>query len=1535
MPPQVSKPGGTRAIASSVDATTEPVEENMVPVNEESEKTDESPKPEVKLPLDDAEGMELELFDAFATPIQYRLTVPKGAPKSIAGIQFKAFDSVDISKAAVIHVSESSLYDHEDSAKPYAYGVLDRRLGVCDKRSICDTCGKKMQDCPGHFGVLSLALPVFHVGFMPRIVNILNSVCKECSRVLMNPEDMPAMARQFRYLRKSGGNARQRMLLFKSIKEKWKPGRCPHCSAYNGMVQRVSHSFRIVHRRYPTKISKRQQNVITEYRDLLDSVKKTKQFDVNIQKFWPGSPVEVLDPLRVYSIFSKIPNFDIELLDINPKETRPESFIVRNLTVPPVCIRPSVPLATSDTTNEDDLTMKLREMNSTNESIRSKIASGVAIEQVQEQWDFLQNTVGVYFNSEISGYLPASSQEKHCRSLAQRLKGKQGRFRGNLSGKRVNFSGRTVISPDPNVGIDQVVLPERVCKILTFPERVNKYNKKYLKSLIRRGPDKHPGANIILKHDAQGKLLRSIRLDDDKRKRRRHAQQLGDYDIVERHLHDDDLVLFNRQPSLHTMSIMCHRVKVLPHRTFRFNLCVCSPYNADFDGDEMNIHAPQTYEATAEAKELMSTVNNIITPKDGKPLISCTQDFLSASFLLTTKNQFFDKGQVSQIITSAFDGDEYVEIPPPAIRMPCKLWTGKQIISMILNPAPIRNPIDTFDLELQEANYKGPAKREDSIIRFMLEHNVSREEAEELIVMEPPEKVMCFRDGYVVIRKSELLSGNIGKKTLGGGSKDSLFFVLHTILGAQLCARMMLRFTKCLSRWLTNKGFSIGIEDVTPDDTLYSKKEELVHEGYKECDDLIRDWKAGRLIADPGCTTEETLEAKINKRLSEVRGTTGQLCLEQLPWTNSPLIMSLCGSKGSKINISQMVACVGQQTVSGKRAPEGFIDRTLPHFPMYSREPDAKGFVANSFYSGMVATEMFFHTMAGREGLVDTAVKTAETGYMQRRLMKSLDDLSVKYDGSVRASTGRFVQPKYGDDMVDPKSRQDTDNPIHYDRLLTTIKNTYPDENEATIDIDHFEAIKRDLHKYFDGLDNEFDVMGPEHRFTFFKFLDDISDRIIKVNEIFPDLDEYRLRENLFKITEKQLRKFIERVLVLTVKTTIDPGTACGALAAQSIGEPATQMTLKTFHFAGVASMNVTLGVPRIKEIINATLNISTPIINAGLCDSPSLVRSSHELTQTGLSRNPHFGQSVKARLLVTRLKHITQRMDEVYSSDGLMLRLFFDLDAMQKSFIELSPSTIKDAIIKQVRVKDIGNGINIMHNCLEIKVPDDAIKGKVTDIKKVEYSNPLFTLNTLKANLPDVIIQGIPTISRVVLHANDDGVLDLVVEGVGLQSVLNTIGVDFTKTKTNSVLEMAAVLGIEAARQTIINEITYTLDSHGMKIDPRHIKLLAEQMCWSGEVLGITRFGLAKFSSSPIMLASFEQTNDHLFDAAGTAAYDDVCGVTERIIIGGMMPLGTTMFDVCETREFDFDSAKNGKYKEMGPNSTRTVFERIKAGEQ
>jgi DNA-directed RNA polymerase III subunit RPC1 len=1331
-----------------------------------------------------------------------------------------------------------------------------------------------------------LPLPCFHIGYIGFTRRILEQICKDCSKILLSEDKKRSFLLT---LRRPLDNLKRTALLQEIRKDCMKTKTCYSCGSINGEIKKAG-VLKLVHDKYNAyNKSTSLKKVAPESKIKFDnSFSQATLHNPELEKHLRKT-YEDLNPLYVINLFKRMSHDDCELVGINSTEGRPELFIWQYLPAPPICIRPSV--AQDDGgTNEDDVTMKLSEIVLFCGYIRLGLQKGAPISQIMELWEYLQTQVAIYVNSDVPGLQQPGFAGKNTRGFCQRLKGKQGRFRGNLSGKRVDFSGRTVISPDPNLGIDQVAVPELVARNLTYPERVQRHNIKKLRDCVLNGPDTWPGAHFVVKTDMSGEKQKfSLKYGD----RYHQAKILRIGDVVERHLEDGDVVLFNRQPSLHKLSIMSHIAKVRPWKTFRLNECVCTPYNADFDGDEMNLHLPQTEEARAEAINLMGVKHNLSTPKNGEPIIAATQDFITAAYVLSSKDRFFDRKSFSYICQHMMIGATRFDLPTPTIIKPRELWTGKQIFSILMRPhngSPVM-----VNLDAPCKSFKG---------KEGLDPN-----------MDP-------NDSWLVVRNSEVLSGVMDKSTVGSGKKDSIFYVILRDFGPDYAAISMNNLARLCARALTNHGFSIGLGDVFPTCVLEEKKHNMVCLAYRRCDDLIEKFKRGKLEKSAGCSMEETLENALSGVLSQVRSEAGDYCIDTLSRNNAPLVMAKSGSKGSVLNVAQMIALVGQQIISGERVPDGFQDRSLPHFHKNARQPPSKGFVKNSFYNGLLPTEFLFHAISGREGLVDTAVKTAETGYMSRRLMKSLEDLSTQYDNTVRTSSGSVVQFQFGADNLDPVDMEGKAVPVNFVRTWNHAANITWSNYELSLNAEDIRRLARDtlnkvratyqryglargeLLRYDDTSDYAIDEHEGARRFldaveSFVEILASKNESVRKRLEIStPKMDSaddspsdahrisgMALVDRVAKVSASTLTKFINLCLSKYETARVEPGHAVGAVGAQSIGEPGTQMTLKTFHFAGVASgMSVTQGVPRIKEIINASKLISTPVIICPLLNS----------TQAEAAR------IVKARIEKAFISDVLDHIEDEWCSDSGRVTLRIDRKALNEMHLGIKVVDIAGSIVRARKTLGVDSSdITVDRDRIEIRIKDGASGNNFRRLPKIrtksmeaESIDMLRRANFLRREIPGLVISGYPDAARAIIETSREHKHQVSVEGYGLKSCMTTEGVIGTQTTCNSVLEVYAVLGIEAARSTIANEISEVMKE--MDIDPRHMQLLADVMTFKGEVLGITRHGLSKMRDSVLQLASFEKTPDHLFDAAAGMKIDEIEGVSECIIMGQPISVGT-----------------------------------------
>jgi len=845
-------------------------------------------------------------------------------PKKIGAIQFGLLSPERIRKMSATRIITPDTYDEDGF--PIEMGLMDPRLGVIEPGLRCKTCGQRVgkDGCPGHFGHIELAMPVIHVGFVKTILNILRSTCRGCGKFLFSDDKKDELLKEHKHLKELGQNTTS--FAKEVVKKASMAEKCPHCGRENLDIE-------------------------------LD---KPTTFREEGHKMTPAEVREWLEKV------SEAIGSDLRLLDINPEVARPEWMVLTVLPVPPVCTRPSITLETGER-SEDDLTHKLVDIIRINQRLQENRDAGAPQLIVEDLWELLQYHVTTYFDNQTAGIPPARHRSgRALKTLAQRLKGKEGRFRSNLSGKRVNFSARTVISPDPNLSINEVGVPIEMARELTVQIRVTPYNIKEAVELVKRGPSPKPpkgkvyvpGVNYVIRPDG-----RRVRVTEENANDVAERLEVGS--VVERQLQDGDIVLFNRQPSLHRMSMMAHKVKVMPYKTFRLNLAVCPPYNADFDGDEMNLHVLQSEESRAEAEVLMKVQENILSPRFGGVIIGAIHDHISGCFLLTYRQRTFSRGDASYILSSAGYRGKVKEN-----------MSGKEIFSTILPK----------DINLE---YK----------------------AQSCVGCDVCKKEECPYDSYVVIKNGVLKKGVIDERSIGAFKGVIIEYIART-KGMDAAREFIDKVTNMGIAAITTIGFSTGIDDEDIPEEASMQIEEQLRKAKKKIEQLIKAYNNGEL--------EETLEMEIMRVTGKTRDQTGEIAGRHLGMDNSAVIMAKSGARGSMLNLSQMAGCVGQQAVRGERIHRGYKNRTLPHFKKGDLGAEAKGFVSSSYKKGLTPTEYFFHSMGGREGLVDTAVRTSRSGYMQRRLINALENLKLEDDGTVRTTYGSIIQFNYGEDGVDP-----------------------------------------------------------------------------------------------------------------------------------------------------------------------------------------------------------------------------------------------------------------------------------------------------------------------------------------------------------------------------------------------------------------------------------------------------------------------------------------------------------------------------------
>uniref|UniRef100_A0A2K6JNH0 DNA-directed RNA polymerase subunit n=1 Tax=Rhinopithecus bieti TaxID=61621 RepID=A0A2K6JNH0_RHIBE len=1426
-----------------------------------------------------------------------------------------------------------------EGGRPKLGGLMDPRQGVIERTGRCQTCAGNMTECPGHFGHIELAKPVFHVGFLVKTMKVLRCVCFFCSKLLVDSNNPKIKD----ILSKSKGQPKKRLTHVYDL--------CKGKNICEG-GEEMDNKFGVEQPegdedltkekghggcgRYQPRIRRSGLELYAEWKHVNEDSQEKKI---------------LLSPERVHEIFKRISDEECFVLGMEPRYARPEWMIVTVLPVPPLSVRPAVVMQGS-ARNQDDLTHKLADIVKINNQLRRNEQNGAAAHVIAEDVKLLQFHVATMVDNELPG-LPRAMQKsgRPLKSLKQRLKGKEGRVRGNLMGKRVDFSARTVITPDPNLSIDQVGVPRSIAANMTFAEIVTPFNIDRLQELVRRGNSQYPGAKYIIRDNGDRIDLRFHPKPSDL-----HLQT--GYK-VERHMCDGDIVIFNRQPTLHKMSMMGHRVRILPWSTFRLNLSVTTPYNADFDGDEMNLHLPQSLETRAEIQELAMVPRMIVTPQSNRPVMGIVQDTLTAVRKFTKRDVFLERGEVMNLLMflSTWDG----KVPQPAILKPRPLWTGKQIFSLII-PGHI-NCIRTHSTHPDD---------EDS----------------------GPYKHISPGDTKVVVENGELIMGILCKKSLGT-SAGSLVHISYLEMGHDITRLFYSNIQTVINNWLLIEGHTIGIGDSIADSKTYQDIQNTIKKAKQDVIEVIEKAHNNELEPTPGNTLRQTFENQVNRILNDARDKTGSSAQKSLSEYNNFKSMVVSGAKGSKINISQVIAVVGQQNVEGKRIPFGFKHRTLPHFIKDDYGPESRGFVENSYLAGLTPTEFFFHAMGGREGLIDTAVKTAETGYIQRRLIKSMESVMVKYDATVRNSINQVVQLRYGEDGLAGES-------VEFQNLATLKPSNKAFEKKFRFDYTNERALRRTLQEDLvkdvlsnahiqNELEREFERMREDREVLRVIFPTGDSkvvlpcnllrmiwnaQKIFHINPRLPsDLHPIKVVEGVKELSKKlvivngddplsrQAQENATLLFNIHLRSTLcsrrmaeefrlsgeafdwllgeieskfnqaiaHPGEMVGALAAQSLGEPATQMTLNTFHYAGVSAKNVTLGVPRLKELINISKKPKTPSLTVFLLGQSA--------------RDAERAKDILCRLEHTTLRKVTANtaiyydpnpQSTVVAEDQEWVNVYYempDFDVARISpwllRVELDRKHMTDRKLTMEQIAEkinagFGDDLNCIFNddnaeklVLRIRIMNSDENKMQEEEEVVDKMDDDVFLRCIESNmLTDMTLQGIEQISKVYMHLpqtdnkkkiiiTEDGEFKalqewiLETDGVSLMRVLSEKDVDPVRTTSNDIVEIFTVLGIEAVRKALERELYHVISFDGSYVNYRHLALLCDTMTCRGHLMAITRHGVNRQDTGPLMKCSFEETVDVLMEAAAHGESDPMKGVSENIMLGQLAPAGTGCFDL------------------------------------
>ena len=1431
---------------------------------------------------------------------------------NVVGIQFSIMSPEEIRKASVAEITSRDTYINN---KPVIGGLFDPRMGVLEPGLICPTDGLDYMRTPGYAGHIELARPVFYIQYLNTILKCMRCVCFKCSKLLISKE-------KYKQALKLSGEARWKYVFALASKIT----RCGEDTDDGcGCLQ-------------PKKI--RKEGLATIFAEWKNEDAESEPIIIKAT------------PEMVLKILKRISNEDVSFMGFSATWSRPDWMICQVMSVPPPSVRPSVK-HDAQQRSEDDLSHILVNIIKTNKTLQDKIQSNAPSNVIDDWTTVLQYYIATQVDNKIPGVASVAQRSgRPLKSIKDRLNGKGGRMRGNLMAKRVDYSARSVITADPNLSIRDLGIPLKIAKNITKPVTVNKLNLAFLTKLVQNGPDVWPGAKIWEKQSGESITLRYY-TDRD-------SIVLEEGDIIHRHMMDGDAVLFNRQPTLHRMSMMCHIAKIMKQGdTFRMNVADTKPYNADFDGDEMNLHMPQDPESEAELRNLAAVPYQMISPANNSPIIGIFQDSMLGCYQFTREGINFSPRDAMNLLMSCNSINEHELLLNTENENGISSFN---IISQIMYPLTIKHKTKSFKDDKDD---------------------------------------MKTSNNVIEIQNGKYIRGQMDKSTLGGGTKGLLQRTCNDF-GNFACSKFIDDLQNIVTDYMKSSAFSVGISDLISNDKTNDEIVKIITQKKTDVKNLIEQTQIGVFENKTGKTNNEEFETRVNNILNQATSEAGNVGLKSLNKNNRFVTMVNAGSKGSELNISFMISCLGQQNVDGRRIPYGFDHRTLPHYTKYDESAGSRGFVESSYINGLSPQELFFHAMGGRVGLIDTAVKTSTTGYIQRRLIKGLEDLMVNYDMTVRTNKNKIVQFAYGDDNTDTTKVENQQIPI-VSMSTQDIYSHYllPDDTSSTQILSNIflkNVLSRYKKQYSEMMEycDKYIKFMIEKRVSIIKYvfknkaesvvnmpvafsyiinnvqgqtnitntsLVDITplEAFQMIEQCYANLEKnvYASPTQLFKtlffyyLSPKQLlmvKRFNKSALTLLLDTitmdykrsVVSPGEMVGMISGQSIGEVSTQMTLNTFHFAGVASKsNVTRGVPRIEEILSLSSEPKNPSLTVYL-------------------KSEDEDQKDKAQSIMYMLEHTTLEeivkstqicfdpddLNTLISEDSAMIQQFrafenmmlecsdFNLTENEKSKwiirIEMDAETMLE---KNITMDDVNftlkNSYDDQISCLYSDYNSDKLifrirmnevikstsgRGgqKKTKVASLDQSDQIYVLKNFQDQLlQNIVLRGIKGIKKVIVRK----IKDNIVENNGLYKnkeiwVLDTIGtnlldtlgldyIDYTRTFSNSIVEIYNVLGIEAARQAIYNELVEVIEFDGTYINYHNFSVLVDRMTYTHKMISIFRHGINNDNIGPIAKASFEETPEMFLKAARHAELDTFRGVSANVMCGQEGFFGTSAFQV------------------------------------
>jgi DNA-directed RNA polymerase II subunit RPB1 len=934
---------------------------------------------------------------------------------------------------------------------------------------------------------------------------------------------------------------------------------------------------------------------------------------------------------------------------------------------------------------------------------------------------------------------------------------------------------------------------------------------------------------------------------------------------------------------------------------------------------EMNMHVPQSYEAATELEEIAAIPHNIVTPRHARPLIGVFQDSVVGSYRLTRPNSKFTRREFMNLMMKNKRYEGLLPVPRAGDR-----FTGQQVLSQLLPP---------LNLAMGNKGYDKDKKADDP-------------------------------DNFVKIVQGDIKQGTVDGSVYMAPGKG-IIHVLYNDYGPKETSMFLDSLQRVVEDYLVLDGFSVGISDLVADENTGKEIAKVITECKRQIEEIQFQVHSDIFENNTGKTNQQEFEDQAFGFLSQATKKASDAVKGSLSSENRLVAMINSGSKGDWVNIAQMIACLGQQAIENKRIAYGFVDRTLPHYKKYDDGAEARGFIDSSFIQGLTPQQFFFHAMSGREGLIDTAVKTAETGYIQRQLIKALEDLVVQHDGTVRDANMNVVQFYYGEDGIMATKLESQSLPLDNKLTQEQIRNQF-----GLKDVDWSTVLKSDIAR-------------PDETEILDKFVEDvIEDQRMLIVDVFQgsvfggnvnapvnlarlilnvktrfglqpnaltDLTPAEVLERIPVLIERTkashvriwcalLRCYLaphklivqdrftkdafdalcELIVVAHMKAWVQPGEQVGIVAAQSIGEPSTQLTLNTFHLAGVATKNnVTQGIPRLRELLKVTKN--------------------PKATSLTIYMKPEFRQSkekareLKQDLELTLLRNITNKVaiywdpkdeETVIEADRELMSFYNEIEAagdpanrkfskwllrLELNREEMYNKNISMAdvvfVVEQVYtdVKTIYTDYNADKLIMRIRIDMTTTDNDdIANLKK--FQNRL--LNTC-------VIRGVPGIKaatfrqdkqKVQLEGEEGRYSELTqyildTDGSNYIRVMNHPAVDANRLYTTNVHDVMDILGLEAVRAILVNELIPIFGQDG--VNYRHLGILCDYITRSGRLVSIDRYGINKNDIGPLGKMSFEETSKIVLNAARFGEVDPVTGVSANIMMGQPFRGGTAFSQI------------------------------------